>query len=110
MTVEAKKTRTTNATKRTKRRNGVSELKTFVDGLELPVKPSVHVNGHQHPTAIVVVDFGMPKDGPVILDNEVSSDLLLLMTNIAREMCRGDTNIRGSVDRNTGVYWAGVPS
>lgn len=90
-----------------------TELETFLNNLRLEVKPAIHVNGKDHPTAVVVVDFGAPLEA-VRLNPEQSQDLAGKLRKFTRELVynpRNDreVNVRVSSDNYLGVvYWASV--
>lgn len=85
-----------------------AELESFLSSLDLPNKPSVHVNGREHPTALVVVDFGAPLE-PVRLNSEQSQELAGKLRKFARDLITKEVNIRVSSDNYSGVvYWASI--
>lgn len=86
------------------------DLETFLSSLDLHVKPSIRVNGKEHPTALVVVDFGAPLDS-VRLNSEQSQELATRLRKFARELINKDVNVRVSSDNYLGVvYWASISS
>lgn len=81
------------------------DLEAHLNTLKLKVKPSIHVNGKDHPTALVVVDFGTPTES-VRFTSEQSQELASKMRKFARELVAKDANIRVSSDHYCGlVYW-----
>lgn len=84
------------------------ELESFLHSLDLPNRPSIHVNGKEHPTALVVVDFGAPLD-PVRLNSELSQELAGRIRRFARDLLTKEASIRVSSDNYNGVvYWASI--
>lgn len=85
-----------------------AELESYLSTLDLPNKPTIHVNGKEHPSALVVVDFGAPLD-PVRLNLEQSKELADRMRKFARDLLSKDLSIRVSSDNYNGVvYWASI--
>jgi hypothetical protein len=84
------------------------ELESFLTSLNLPINPAIHVNGKEHPTAVVVVDFGSPLD-PVRLNSELSQELASKIRKFTRDLITKEANIRVSSDNYNGVvYWASI--
>ena len=89
------------------------ELENFLDHLNLPARPKLHVNGKDHPTAVVVVDFGAPLE-PVSLATEVHQELKERIRRFTKELCSGrsklqDEDIRVSSDNYLGlVVWSTI--
>lgn len=82
------------------------ELENFLSSLKLSTKPSIHVNGKDHPSALVVVDFGYPTP-PVRLSSEQSQELASKMRKFSRDLITKDVNIRVSSDNYLGVvFWS----
>jgi hypothetical protein len=85
-----------------------SDLEYFLSSLDLPNKPSIHVNGKEHPTALVVVDFGAPLEA-VRLNSELSQELAGRLRRFARDLLTKESTIRVSTDNYNGVvYWASI--
>jgi hypothetical protein len=83
-----------------------SDLENFLAGLELANKPVIHVNGKEHPTAVVVVDFGSPLT-QVKLTPEQNQELAGKLRKFARELVNKDANLRISSDNYLGlIFWA----
>lgn len=81
------------------------ELENFLANLELAHTPVIHVNGREHPTAVVVVDFGAPLT-QVKLSPEQNQELAGKLRKFAREFVK-DANVRISSDNYLGlVFWA----
>jgi hypothetical protein len=84
----------------------LNDLENYLTSLRLKAKPAIHVNGKDHPTALVVVDFGTPTES-VRLNSEQSQELASKLRKYARELVSKDANIRVSSDHYAGlVYWA----
>jgi hypothetical protein len=86
------------------------DLETFLSNLDLHVKPSIHVNGKEHPTAVVVVDFGAPLT-QVKLTPEQHQELAGKLRKFTKELVVKDTskdlNVRISSDNYLGlVFWS----
>lgn len=86
-----------------------SELEDFLENLDLPVAPSIHINGNGHPTAIVVVDFGAPTD-PVRLTADQNQELTSKLRKFTKELLKNkDIFVRVSSDNYAGVvYWSAL--
>jgi hypothetical protein len=83
-----------------------SDLENFLAGLDLDHKPVIHVNGKEHPTAVVVVDFGAPLT-QVKLSPEQNQELAGKLRKFARELVNKDANLRISSDNYLGlIFWA----
>ena len=83
-----------------------SFLQTYLDTLGL-VRPSVHVNGTAHPTAVVTVDLGAPK-APNRLSQEQAQELIQRLRKTTRDLYKDEVNIRVSSDNHNGVFWSSV--
>lgn len=82
------------------------ELESYFKTLKLKATPGIHVNGKEHPTALVVVDFGTPIES-VRLTSEQGQELASKLRKFARELVNKDANVRVSSDNYSGlVYWA----
>lgn len=82
------------------------DLESYLNTLKLKAKPGIHVNGKDHPMALVVVDFGTPIES-VRLTSEQSQELASKLRKYARELVSKDANIRVSSDHYSGlIYWA----
>lgn len=82
------------------------ELEAYFKTLNLKAMPGIHVNGKEHPTALVVVDFGTPIES-VRLTSEQGQELASKLRKFARELVNKDANVRVSSDNYSGlVYWA----
>lgn len=69
--------------------------------------PKLHVNGNDHPTALVVVDFGQPLTG-VSMGSDRSTELTALMRAAAKVMTRRRGQLRTQYDNQRGVFWASI--
>lgn len=81
-------------------------LKAILDGFIIPVKPTIHINGYLHPTAIVTVDFGTPLE-----EYTLSSEQITMMGEQIISLAQNITNkqkIRFNADLDNGVYWASM--
>ena len=86
------------------------ELEDFLDSLDLPNKPTIHVNGREHPTAVVVVDFGAPLQ-QVRLTSAQNIDLGSRLRRYTKDILNKDFNIRVASDNYAGVvYWSNIAS
>lgn len=84
------------------------DLEEFLDSLDLTVKPTIHVNGKDHPTAIVVVDFGAPLQS-VRLSSNQSNDLGTKIRRYTKDILNKDAYIRIASDNYSGiVYWSTI--
>lgn len=86
----------------------LQDLKTWVSTLQLgAVTPKVHVNGHTHPTALVVVDLGSPLK-QVRLTGEQVAELHQRLRRVAKEILNRDAQVRATADHPNGIHWASV--
>lgn len=88
----------------------MSDLQKLLDSMAFPY--SIHVNGKEHPGAVLTVDFGAPLQS-VRLNSEQNQELAGALRRAAKEVMRGrenrDMNIRVSSDNYGGlIYWASV--
>jgi hypothetical protein len=83
-----------------------SALQSYLDTLGL-VRPSVHVNGTIHPTAVVTIDLGVPKE-PTRLTQEQAQELISRLRKLTRDLYKDDVNIRVSSDHHNGIFWSSV--
>lgn len=100
-----------------KKSSARGELENFLNGLGLETKPAIHVNGKDHPTALVTVDFGYPTP-PVRLSQEQSQELGAKLRKFARELLSDvaiqrlnaeQSVLRVSSDNYLGVvYWVAL--
>lgn len=88
------------------RRNpDVKDLEDYLTSLELHVKPTIHINGHMHPTAILTVDFGTPLK-PIKISNDQIVEMTGKMKKLTREVLGKDVNISVMPDQANGVFYA----
>lgn len=88
--------------------NKLNDLRNYVASLDVPVKPSVHVNGGSFHSAVLTVDFGQPLE-PLKLTSEQVNGLTSAMREAARQVARSNSNVRINADSNNGlVYWASL--
>jgi len=85
----------------------LKELETWLETLQIGVKPTLKVNGVHHPTALVVVDLGQPVK-QIRLTSEQSGELGQRLRRTARELLGRDVNIRVSADNSHGIHWVSV--
>jgi hypothetical protein len=84
------------------------DLEDFLDSLNLPNKATIHVNGREHPTAVVVVDFGAPLQ-QVRLTSAQNIDLGGRIRRYTKDVLNKDIYIRIASDNYAGVvYWSTV--
>lgn len=81
----------------------VEALRRFLS--EQDEKPTLHVNGHECPTALLSVDYGQPIRG-VNISAERGNELTSLMKAAARAVTRRRGSVRVHYDNNHGVFWA----
>jgi hypothetical protein len=96
-------------TKRNSRKKIVSgqEMISFLEGLALPVKPTLHINGSAFQMAVLTVDFGEPKES-FRLNNDQMHELVSNMRSLAREVLGRDASININTDNSRGVFYASV--
>ena len=69
--------------------------------------PKLHINGNDHPTAMIVVDFGQPLRGAV-MNAERSAEVSGLLRAAAKSLTRRRGQIRAQYDNHHGIYWASI--
>jgi hypothetical protein len=84
----------------------VSGLQTYLGTLGV-IRPSVHVNGTSHPTAVIAVDLGAPKT-PTRLTQEQAQELIARLRKTTRDLYKDEVNIRVSSDHHNGIFWSSV--
>lgn len=90
------------------RRIDTFELRNWLSELNLGIVPTVHVNGPQHSSAVITVDFGSPIPS-IRLSSEQSQELNSRLRRLTKELySRDDVNVRVSSDNQNGVYWSSV--
>lgn len=86
----------------------LAEFNTFLSTIECEVKPTIHVNGSAHSSAIVTVDFGSPIE-QFRLTSDDNADVTERLRHLARTIVARDTvNIRISYDAPNGIFWASI--
>lgn len=90
------------------RRIDTFELRNWLSELNLGIVPNVHVNGPQHSSAVITVDFGSPIPS-IRLTSEQAQELNARLRRLTKELyTRDDVNVRVSSDNQNGVYWSSV--
>lgn len=69
--------------------------------------PTLHINGNDHPTALITVDFGQPLTG-VSMTSERSGELSALARAAAKSLTRRRGQLRTSYDNHRGVFWVSI--
>jgi hypothetical protein len=82
-------------------------LRDWLDSLGLEVNPSIHINGHVFPGALVTVDFGSPLK-QAKLNSDQSAELGDRLRLLARDVLGREASIRVSHDGPNGIYWASI--
>lgn len=93
-----------------RRQRSTAELNALIDwtkNLKIGVNVSVKVNGHQNPTALVVVDLGSPLK-QTRLTNEQVAELHQRLRRVGKEILNRDVQIRATADHPNGIHWASV--
>ncbi len=85
----------------------LGDFKSWLAGLDVGVNPTIHVNGHHYPQAVISVDFGQPLRSAK-LSQEQSADLIVYMRRATSDVMGRDSNVRVSYDHQHGVYWTSV--
>lgn len=83
-----------------------SALQSYLNSLGLN-RPAIHINGTGHPTAVVTVDLGVPKNAQR-LPTEQAQELISRLRRVTRDLYKDDVNIRVSFDSNNGICWSSV--
>lgn len=90
------------------RRIDTFELRNWLSELNLGIVPAVHVNGTQHSSAVITVDFGSPIPS-IRLTSEQAQELNSRLRRLTKELyTRDDVNVRVSSDNQNGVHWSSV--
>lgn len=93
-----------------RRQRSTVELNSLIDWtktLKIGVNVSVKVNGHQHPTALVVVDLGSPLK-QTRLSSEQVAELHQRLRRVGKEILNRDAQVRATADHPNGIHWASV--
>ena len=85
----------------------VEALTNFVAAQE--DRPVLHINGNDHPTAIITVDFGQPLRG-VTISNDRGNELSRLIKDATKSLSRRRGQIRVNFDSHHGVFWSSISS
>lgn len=81
----------------------------FIEGMTVPTNPTIHVNGKEHPSAVVVIDFGSTYEGAVRLRQEESAELANLLRDYTRDVLNRSAAIRVTTDTYDGlVMWSSL--
>ena len=99
-----------NASGAKRRQRSTVELNSLIDWaktLKIGVNVSVKVNGHQHPTALVVVDLGSPLK-QTRLSSEQVAELHQRLRRVGKEILNRDAQVRATADHPNGIHWASV--
>ena len=92
-----------------KKQSEINEFTSWLSGLGMTVKPSLHVNGANYSMAVVTVDFGTPLEEQPKLTVEQSAELVTKMKTITRALHKDkDVNVRVQSDSGNGVWWASI--
>jgi hypothetical protein len=84
-----------------------SELRSWLDSQAFPVFPSITVNGTNHPTAVITVDFGSPIVA-LRLSTDQAEKLHARLRSLTRDLYSNEVNVRVSSDPQNGVFWSTV--
>lgn len=90
------------------KRTELEEFKLWVSGLESVITPNVHLNGRDHSTAILTVDFGSPLDESNKLSPEQNADLITKMKTLTKSLYKSEVNVRVQNDQSNGVWWTSI--
>lgn len=85
----------------------VTDFKVWLKALDLGIDPNVHINGCQHLACVVTVDFGTPKGG-VKLTNEQISDLVYRMRAMTRTVMGREVKVGVMNDATNGIWWTNI--
>jgi hypothetical protein len=89
-----------------RKNENIDNFRQWLVALPVNYKPSLKVNGNGYSTAVVVVDFGTPKEG-VRLTSEQNSELGARMKELTTTLT-GRRSVRVGYDNNAGVYWTSI--
>jgi hypothetical protein len=84
-----------------------TEFRSWIDSQGFPVVPSIKVNGPNHPTAVIAVDFGSPVV-PLRLSNDQVENIAYWLKDLTQLIYATQVNVRVSHDGSNGVFWASV--
>lgn len=92
----------------------LSDFTAWLESLDIPNKPTLHVNGPNFYHAILAVDFGSPLK-QTRLSQDVSNELYHRIADATRRVANlqtppadGRQNVRVSSDLSRGVYWSAI--
>lgn len=83
----------------------IETLKTYLANQS--DSPRLHINGSDHPTALITVDFGQPLSG-VSMNHDRFSELSGLMKAAAKTLLKRRGQVRVNYDNHHGVVWAAL--
>lgn len=89
------------------RKQAEIDLRSYLATLDVGVTPSVHINGHQYPHAVICVDFGQPLK-QVRLNPEEYAEMSERLRNLAKTHVGQNAVIRVHSDNPRGIHWAAV--
>jgi hypothetical protein len=91
------------------RQSEIDEFRVWLAGLGFQSEPKIHINGVNHSTAVVTVDFGTPLVEPLKLNAEQTADLISHMRIATKSLYRDrEVNVRVQNDSSTGIWWTSI--
>lgn len=84
-----------------------TEFRSWLDSQGFAVNPTIKVNGPNHPSAVITVDFGSPVV-PVRLSNEATENVAYWLKDLTQLFYTNPVNVRVTHDPQNGVFWATV--
>jgi hypothetical protein len=81
-------------------------LRAWLQTLDLPFKPGLHINGLPFTSALVAVDFGQPLE-PIRITPEQKLELLERIRKLTCIVLDRETYVNVENDNN-GIYWSSV--
>jgi hypothetical protein len=84
--------------------NELADLSTWLGGLDLGIRPAVHVNGAAFATCVLTVDFGTPRKN-VRLTTEQSSELVTRLRAATKTVMAREVKVGVMTDYSAGIWW-----
>jgi hypothetical protein len=87
--------------------NELTDLRTWLEKLNLGINPAVHVNGPAFVSCVVTVDFGTPRKG-IRLTSEESTELVTRLRAATKAVTARDVKIGVMTDHSAGIWWTTI--
>jgi hypothetical protein len=84
-----------------------TELRAWLDSQGFPVNVAIKVNGTNHPTAVITVDFGSPVV-PVRLSDDQRDNIAYWIKDLTMALYTTPVNVRVTHDPQNGILYTSV--